>query len=76
MSYKVDGILKRIEINGIYKYYVEDGIRYFKEFEDAFKYSNKIYNYTKIMIGVRKNRKKSKSILDKKKSNMYNVDES
>ena len=61
MTYKVDGILKRTKIgNGIYKYHVEDGTRYFKEFEDAFNYSNKIYNYTKIMLGIRKNRKNQK----------------
>lgn len=61
MAYKVDGILKRIKIgDGIYKYYVEDGTRYFKDLEDAFEYSNKIYIYTKIMIGIRKNRKNQK----------------
>lgn len=61
MSYKVDGILKTIKTrDGFYKYYVENGTRYFKEFEDAFEYSNKVYNCTKIMLGIRKNRKNQK----------------
>lgn len=53
---KVDALLKRekIGVTGLYRYYIEDGTRYFDDLEKAFNYANKVYDYTKIMPAIRK----------------------
>jgi len=57
--YKVDGrlIKEKIGNTGLFRYRLIDGTRYFDDLEKAFNYSNKVYNYTKIMLGVRKSHK-------------------
>lgn len=60
--YKVDGRLIREKIGetGLYKYSVITGTRYFDDLEKAIKYTNKVFSITKIMLGIRKDRKRIK----------------